>query len=430
MPSSQTRLSYTASAANLRRLLIIRAILAAGLLAALVLAQFHSPLAAIIPAVLAVVVILCVSIAITAWRLQQSWPVTDTEYFCQILIDLVGLSIVLYSSGGASNPFVSFYLVPLTISAAILPWRYTWFIAGFSLLAYSLMLFYYQPLPLLQPMTEHQHNTQGGFNLHIIGMWFTFALSTGLITYFVVRMANALRQQDRVHTENREDQLRDEQILAVATLAAGTAHELGTPLATMTVLLDEMEADYQQQPAFCNDLQTLKTQVNSCRHILQGLVSTAETHHHGQSFVVNAADYLEGILTHWQLLRPGVNYHFIDESQQSDRTIDVDPTLEQAILNLLNNAADACPDNIQVSLRCEPEQVILAITDHGPGIPFAIAEQMGKPFISTKRKGLGLGLFLSHATINRYGGRIELLNQPEGGTLARLTLPARHPFRP
>ena len=126
----------------------------------------------------------------------------------------------------------------------MLPWRYTWVIAGLSLLAYSLMLFYSHPIATLQPMDDHSHHMQGDFNLHILGMWFTFAISTVLITYFVVKMANALRQQEQLLATDREDELRDEQILAVATLAAGTAHELGTPLSTMSVLLDELETEH------------------------------------------------------------------------------------------------------------------------------------------------------------------------------------------
>ena len=416
-------LSYVASAANLRRLVIIRLILILGLLGALGYLATSGNDAVIRPTHWWVVSILMSSILLTFWRLFKPWPVTDAEYFFQLLIDLICLTILLYISGGATNPFVSFYLVPLTISAAILPWKYTWFIAGFSLLAYSGMLFYYLPLPLLQP-TGHQHHQQGGdFNLHIAGMWFTFALSTGLITYFVVRMAHALRQQDRAQTESRENQLRDEQILAVATLAAGTAHELGTPLATMTVLMDEMEADYEQQDGLNDDIRMLKNQVANCKHILRDLVTTAEAHNHGQSTAVAMADYLRELISHWQVLRPEVSFNLSISSDIESQLINVEPTLKQAIINLLNNAADACPKNIDITLDLVDRKFMITIRDYGPGIPTKIADQMGKPFISTKGKGLGLGLFLSHATINRYGGNITLLNAAGGGTIAEILIP-------
>jgi two-component system sensor histidine kinase RegB len=256
-------------------------------------------------------------------------------------------------------------------------------------------------------------------------MWFTFTLSTCLITFFVVKMAHALRQQDQEKTINRENELRDEQILAIATLAAGTAHELGTPLATMTVLLDEMEFEFQKKPEVISDVHLLNQQVTNCKHILQGLVSTAESHSNGhhQTKTVNIVEYLQEVLTHWQVIRPTAQYTFTYSDNSHHKTLQLDLTLKQAIINILNNAADACPDNIEVKLSCHNDTIVIRIRDHGAGIPQDIADQMGKPFISTKRQGLGLGLFLSHATINRYGGKIELHNCSDGGTLAEIEIP-------
>lgn len=413
------RLPLTASAANLRRLVLIRTLVISGLLLALAYTAslLDAPLSySVLLSTLAVMATINIA---TYWRLQQPWPVTDPEYFSQLLIDVLGLSLLLYHSGGATNPFVSYYLVPLTISAAVLPWRYTWFIAGSSLTAYSLMLFYYQPLPDFSP---HQHH-QGGLNLHITGMWFNFAISTSLITYFVVKMASTLRKQQQQLNANREDELRDEQILAVATLAAGTAHELGTPLSTITLLLDELADEYSEQQALHSDLTVLQEQVQSCKRILQGLVATAETHSQGQQQQVKLSDYIQQLLDRWQVMRPQARFDYHQTSITPSPQLMVDSTLEQAIGNLLNNAADASPDPIDIELQWQPGQFGLSIRDHGPGIPMHIADQLGKPFVSTKGKGLGLGLFLSHATIARYGGTISLHNHPEGGTLAQLSLP-------
>lgn len=422
MPTNKSFL-LTASAANLRRLALIRLIFISCLLAALAYVYRSVEADFVHPAQLSILAIFALLTIITFWRLQHPWPVTDIEYFFQLLIDIGGLTIVLYFSGGATNPFVSYYLVPITVSAALLPWRFTWIIAGLSLLAYSLMLIYYRPFLSMQPTMDHSHHAANSFNLHILGMWFTFAISTMLITYFVVKMASALRQQETKLAANREDELRDEQILAVATLAAGTAHELGTPLATMTLLLDELEQDYQQQPALGSDLALLKQQLESCKKILKGLVSTADAHSHGNKTAVAIGPYLQQLLSHWQVLRPQCHFHLSIAPQCQQRTLLVEPTLEQAISNLLNNAADASDQAIEVTANCQANDLVISIRDHGAGIAMEIAEQIGKPFVSTKGKGLGLGLFLSHATINRYGGSIELFNHPEGGTLAELRLP-------
>ena len=100
--------------------------------------------------------------------------------------------------------------------------------------------------------------------------------------------------------------------------------------------------------------------------------------------------------------------------------------LTQALLNLLNNAADACPDNLEVRLHWDAQWVVIRIRDYGAGVPLAIAEQLGKPFFTTKGKGFGLGLFLSQISVIRAGGTVKLYNQEGGGTLTELRLPQMH----
>jgi two-component system sensor histidine kinase RegB len=124
-------------------------------------------------------------------------------------------------------------LCPICISAATLSWSYTWVITSLCVASYTLLLFFHIALPVLSP--AHHHGNHQDINLHILGMWLNFFISAALITYFVVKMAQDLRRQDDLLNQKREDDLRDEQLMAVATLAAGTAHELGTPLSTMKV---------------------------------------------------------------------------------------------------------------------------------------------------------------------------------------------------
>ena len=100
--------------------------------------------------------------------------------------------------------------------------------------------------------------------------------------------------------------------------------------------------------------------------------------------------------------------------------------LTQALLNLLNNAADACPDNLLIRLSWDQLWVLITIRDYGAGVPLAIAEQLGKPFFTTKGKGFGLGLFLSQISVTRAGGTVKLYNQEGGGTLTELRLPRMH----
>lgn len=367
-------------------------------------------------------VLLALITVASLWRSTNGWPVTDQEFFAQLLIDVLGWTSLMYFSGGANNPFVSYYIVPLVVSAAVLPWRYTWLITGLSLTGYSLLLYYYLPFPLFTPHAGMNH---GGSNVHILGMWFNFLFSAGLITYFVVRMATTLRRQERETVARKEDKLRNDQIMAVAGLAAGTAHELGTPLSTISVLLEEMAEDDNLGQQSRDDLELIQQQLQQCKNILQALSRTAQLSSIDEQQCLDAADWVQQTIDRWSVRRPQVVYLFNYDASTTAPELNVDPTLGQALENILNNAADAGGDNLEITLDWTSAEIRVAVRDHGSGIASERLEDLGKPVIQTSEDGLGLGLMLSHATVERYGGRIELHNANGGGTIATLHLPRR-----
>jgi len=352
--------------------------------------------------------------AATALRMRQSWPVTDQEYALHLACDLLIHSVLLYFSEKAGNPFVSYYLVPLTIAAATLPWLYTLLLAALGLASYSVLLFFHHPLQLLITLQGEMLD---------YGMWLSFALAAVLITFFVARMAEALRYQQQLQAQRQEALLRDQQLLAVAAQAAGAAHELSTPLSTMSVLLKELSQEYQGQPMLQDDLELLQQQVKLCKGTLQNLVRAAEAERRQEVVEQTVREWLEGALQRWHLMRPEATYRYECLGRGTPPSLMPPPPLTQALLNLLNNAADAAPDNLEVRLDWDHQWIRLSIRDHGAGVPLAIAEQLGKPFFTTKGKGFGLGLFLSQASVTRAGGTVKLYNHEDGGTLTELRLP-------
>lgn len=358
---------------------------------------------------------------LTFSRLRQSLPVTEVEFFIQLLIDLACLSAVFYFSGGANNPFVSYFLVPICISAATLGSGLTLTIAGLSILSYSLLLFFHVPLPILAP-DHHQHGSNS-LNLHVLGMWLNFFISAGLITYFIVKMARDLRAQEAQLNRWREDQLRDEQVMAVATLAAGTAHELGTPLSTMKVLISELREEYSDNENLHRDLLLLQAQVNQCSTTLRDLVNKAELAKEGKITAESVRIYCDNLLDRWKILRPDIKATIEFSATSPSIHAVFSPTIAQAVLNLLNNAADASPDDIQILIEWSQTSIQWTINDNGPGIAEDISAHLGKSFISTKNKGLGIGLLLTQATINRHGGTVSLHNRNPRGTVTQVQLP-------
>lgn len=361
---------------------------------------------------------------VTLARLRNPWPVTDIEFFSQLQLDLLSIGLLLFFSGGASNPFISYLLVPVCIAAATLRSLASWLIALSALGIYSALLFFHIPIPALSP--SHSHH-QSSINLHIIGMWVNFVISAGLVTYFITDMAKALRQQDDKLRQQREDNLRDEQLLAVATQAAGTAHELATPLSTMKVLVTEMQDDYSELNSgstnLPEDLQLLSQQLSHCSETLRQLVREAENAKEGTTPTTSVKLFCQQVIDRWLLLNPKVTADIEYLEHEQGVKANFHATVSQSILSLLNNASDAEPKGIKLIIDISSTELKWSIFDNGSGIPVDLADRIGKPFISTKEKGFGLGLFLSHATLNRYGGRINLYNRKEAGTCTELVLP-------
>lgn len=410
---------YSPSTDNLRNLLIIRSIALIGQTGVLGWVALSGAAGASLSEVALGLTLLGLITMASLWRTTRPWPVADGEFLAQLLLDVVGWTALMYFTGGANNPFISYYVVPLVVSAAVLPWRYTWLVAGASVLAYSLLLYVYVPFPLFTPHADMGHGS--GANVHVLGMWFNFLFSAGLITYFVVRMAATLRRREERAAQSREDRLRNDQIMAVAGLAAGTAHELGTPLSTMSLLVEELLADAALPDNLRGDCELIAGQLVECKATLARLSRTAELSSVTQTRRQAAAEFAEQTLSQWSVRRPGTVYDFA--AGPGSPEIEVDPTLGQALENLLNNAADTGSDRIALSVDWDDDEVQIAVRDWGPGIAPEVVEQLGQPIIHAGPGGLGIGLMLSLAAVERAGGRVLLRNLPEGGALATLALP-------
>ncbi len=420
-------LATSAPQDNLRRLLIIRGFFLLATCITLAVCYWQQQLELPYRSMLWIISALTVVNLIMLVHLRLSSHSSQLLCFSQLLIDIIALSLLLFFAGGADNPFVSYYLVPLCIAAATLSWRLTLPLVIISLLCYTLLFFINTPLPEIAPHHNHGGVNNDTISTHTIGMWINFLVSALLITFFVTRMANSLRQQDQTLAQLREDQLRDDQLMAVATLAAGTAHDLGTPLTTIKTLLSEMKNDYQQPQELADDLSLLNHQISHCTDTLQQLNRQAGELKDGVIPLLAIRKHCRKIIDDWLLLRPEVIAEITIAEKCPELDIRWQPTIGQSISNLLNNAADANPIDICVHVEWDHQRLLFTIHDRGPGIDPDVAKNLGKAFVTDKGEGRGLGLFLTQAAISRYKGSLELKPHPEGGTLTTLVLPLDNP---
>ncbi|MFC5740265.1 ATP-binding protein [Dyella tabacisoli] len=363
--------------------------------------------------------LLAVFSVFAAWRLSQPWPMREWETIVHVAADTLVLGYLLYFTGGASNPFITLLLVPIALSAAALSVRAILAVAALAGIAYLLLLRWYVPLPM--PMHTQ---SSGGFSLHVAGMGVNFVITALLLGFFINRLARAVRLQQIEVQRVRERALRDEGILAIATQAAGAAHELNTPLSTMRTLLPELRREHAGDAVLDEDLELLQGQVERCRTILREMVAFGQAQLSQEPEQISLARFIHGCLERFQLLRPEAELALNLDEDAAPTMLRTPPGLRHAVLNLLNNAVDASALNhsqaVALTVHCEDGWLELIVRDHGPG--FNATGELAILGRSLKQSGLGIGLALAEATAERLEGELIAINTDDGAQM-RLRLP-------
>lgn len=224
----------------------------------------------------------------------------------------------------------------------------------------------------------------------------------------------------------REAALRDQQIVALGTLAAGTAHELNTPLSTLMLLVEELEETTRDEEQK-RRLHVMNEQIDVISQRLDEIARRAGAERSEGASCVSLKAFLEQLVREWSDAHPGMEAEAVYELSDPHMTIVAEATIEQAIRNVLDNAAEATRANgrsvIEVVARCSNGRLTVTVLDSGTGIDPAVRDVIGLRVLSTKDRGLGIGLLLSRAALQRFGGDLELSSRPAGGVEARIDLP-------
>lgn len=377
----------------------------------------------------------------TWMRLRTDDPISELELFSQLCIDVFSITSLLYMTGGASNPITWVFLVPLIITAIILPQDYAWYMVILTTTMYTLLVGYNIPLPSIEPhdikpdlvsqSTMHQlHALQDKhyFNLHIFGMWFGFVFSAGIVAFFVVELAKTLRERERRLAEARENNLRNERIVALGTLAASAAHDMGTPLGTMAIITHELlqENPEHRNPDLHERLQIMEQQILRCKDALSTMSISGGKMRAESGQMMPTINYIDSILNQWRAHNPSTKLNLIiSPDLEPNACIIAEQTLTHAIMNILNNAAEVSPRSKGIDFEAEWDQhvLIIKIRDYGPGIPESILDSIGLLPVDSNKQGLGVGLFLTCSTIKRLNGTIVFESIPPQGTSVNIELP-------
>lgn len=352
------------------------------------------------------------------WAVRRAARVPDAsgrEVLAHVAVDVIELAWMIGWSGGAMNPFASLFLLPIAMVAVALPARWVGATVALCGAGYAASTAFGVPLP-------HAHGILGdSLDLHLWGMAVSFVLSTAVVVHFLTRLASSLRHREQELARLREQFARNEGIVALATHAASVAHELNTPLGSLTLMLEDQLADAPPGTEQRDDIALMATLVNACRDRVRQLAAPADR------LAVDARpldEKLDTIVASWQLLRPAVRLR--RTGVVAAREIDLDAGFGHLLQALLNNAADASERaaSAQVDLHLESTDAELkgAVRDYGPGLETTEPLLPGTLFRTTKPGGLGMGLALSHATIERLGGELSMEAAAGGGVVVRFRL--------
>lgn len=357
------------------------------------------------------------------YRVQRGARISEGRFTAQMLVDVGLLAFALYWVGGAvRNPFADLYVLYLCLAAITLPWRRLGLIFGAVVACYSFLLWNYQPLAL-----EHAAISPG--DLDDVTHWTHFVMTGSLVALFGYRLTEVARRAREAAARSREQQARNDSAVSLASLAAGTAHEMGTPLTTMAVLVSEMRRDPQIPSEWRENFDVMWKAIQVCKRSLGEMVAAVGADRIPEEEPAAVDRLIEEAAARVRALRADCEPAVSIDGAGPVPGVQSGPTLRQALVNVLNNAADASPQSVEVRVNWSSTDVYVDVLDRGPGIAPELQARLGSAVISTKSEmhGNGLGVFLASMTLARLGGRLDFLPRYGGGTCARIRLPLYPP---
>ncbi len=352
-------------------------------------------------------------------RWHEERVVSNRELFLAMLVDIASLTAQLYFTGGINNPFVFLFLLQVILSAVLLRAESTWLVVAITTLCLAFLSIVNKPL--VWPL----NSTYKLADLYATGLVICFVLNAALLVIFITRIGRNLRAGDAALASLRQRAAEEEHIVRMGLLASGAAHELGTPLATMSVVLGDWKRmpQFSKDPAMLEEIEEIEGQLLRCKSIVSGILLSAGETRGESSSKTSLNEFFESLVEEWESSRPAQYFEYTN-SIDEEFTVAFDSTVKQMVFNVLDNALEVSPNWLRFEVSKNQEQLFLTVADQGPGFRADILEQVGTPYNSSKgRPGGGLGLFLVMNVARTLGGTLTVNNRKEGGAEVVIALP-------
>lgn len=372
-------------------------------------------------AMLAVILCLILINLLAHWRVRQPQEIAPRRLVIEIWADVLALTVLLYLSGGASNPFLGLFVLQDIVALLILPVRAAAATFGLTLACGFLLLGFGEPLAL----PGWAEGVPGFGNPYLLGSYLSFALSGGLTLWFMLGVRRNLARRDRQLAEARRQIEEEALLIRMGLMASSAAHDLGTPLTNLAVILDDwQDLGLPDAAELDRQVQLMQEAVATCRETISGLLRQSGQARLEEGRGEEALVFVTDVVRAWERRNRGMTIEIQDGRARSSRIL-ADVLLARALGNLLDNAREAGARRMVIRLAGHPARVTLALCDDGPGFPAALLAagpvpgQSGNP-----EPGRGLGLILVQSVVRRLGGSVAFLAAETGGAEVRIDLPA------
>lgn len=343
-----------------------------------------------------------------------------------LAFDIVELAVLIFLTGGLQNPFAFLLLGPVLLAATVLPPRMTLTLGVFSVGCATLLVFLYMPLPW-QPDEPLELPP-----LYIAGVWLSLLIATGFIGAYAWVIAEEARRLADALAATEIVLAREQHLSQLDGLAAAAAHELGTPLATISVVVKELERALAPDSPHTEDIRLLRQQTQRCREILAKIADLPAS---GAPFDRLAISTLLGeVIAPYR--DPSIAIEIVLPSERADEPVGPrNPAILYGLGNLIENAVDFARSRVEIVARWTEHDVVVTISDDGPGFASEVLGKIGEPYVTTRggsrssadvaASGLGLGFFIAKTLLERSGATIAFLNRmpPERGAIVRIRWP-------
>jgi two-component system, sensor histidine kinase RegB len=377
-------------------------------------------------------------IALAAWLnivLRVRFPVMqrlEPDRAAWLLaFDIAELAVLLFFTGGLQNPFSLLLMGPVLLSATGLPPRMTLLLGGLAITCATVLIFVYYPLPWgTEPLDLPAH--------YVMGLWLSLLLSISFVGLHAWQITEEARQLANALTATELVLEREQHLSQLDGLAAAAAHELGTPLSTITVVARELERAMKPGSEYAEDVRLLNEQAQRCRSILGKLTELSAA---GAPF-----DRMKLSLLIEEVVAPHRNFGIVINvalapGETAEPVGGRNPAILYGLGNLLENAVDFARKRVDIAASWSGQKVSVTITDDGPGFAPEVMDRIGEPYVTSRRNaetgddesggfaaseyeksGLGLGFFIAKTLLERSGASLDFRNRvfPERGAVVRV----------